>query len=89
MAKSQKTGHGGDRKHGRNKVKCALYRQFGRRDTNKEKKISHFFRGVLKEHLKHGKTLSVKGFNAMRSSAKDMPRLMKILEPITARATEA
>ncbi len=35
MAKKQRTGHGGDRKHGRNKVKCERYRQRGRRRANK------------------------------------------------------
>jgi len=33
---SQKKG--GDKKHGRNKAKCALYRAQGRRDKNKARK---------------------------------------------------
>jgi len=31
---------GGDKKHGRNKVKCALYRAEGRREKNKERRIA-------------------------------------------------
>jgi hypothetical protein len=33
-------GHGGERKYGRNKIKCARYRAEGRREKNKAKRIA-------------------------------------------------
>jgi len=39
MAKIQKVGHGGNRKHGRNKLKCADYRSSKRGEHNKAKRV--------------------------------------------------
>lgn len=38
MTEKQRTGKGGTRKIGRNKIKCAKYRMEGRREKNKAKK---------------------------------------------------
>jgi hypothetical protein len=36
----KKRKSGGNKKHGRNKVKCALYRAEGKREKNKERRIA-------------------------------------------------
>lgn len=40
IGKKSRKKSGGDKKHGRNKVKCARYRSEGRREKNKARRIA-------------------------------------------------
>jgi len=42
--KGGRKGHGGARKHGRDKVKCALYRARKRRERNKIRKLTRLLK---------------------------------------------
>lgn len=78
----QKKGSG-SKKHGRNKVKCAAYKAFGRREKNKKRHILAYFKEVVRKHLKRGKKLSDKGLREMTKNPIGAT-LKPILQPIIA-----
>jgi hypothetical protein len=49
---------GGNKKHGRNKVKCARYRKEGRREKNKARRIARHERCLEKARQKKESALS-------------------------------
>jgi hypothetical protein len=56
----RKKGHGGERKHGRNKVKCERYRMLKVREKNKVKRVLRS--EGMEAALAYGKKYGVKVF---------------------------
>lgn len=50
--KKHRPKKGGDKKHGRNKAKCAIYRALNKREKNKARKIAKQKRFEEKKKLK-------------------------------------
>jgi hypothetical protein len=82
MPKQQKKG-AGNKKHGRNLVKCARYKSMMRREHNKRKRILKYIRFVIKKMKKHGRILSKKAFDVItldEHGKKYAPMLKEVME---------